>query len=64
MYVASLFLQQILGNRISRLDKYKLKSSPKKECCYQCRHVMFKGTMTKWPIQKQTHRAAKTRITS
>jgi len=22
------------------------------ECCKQCRYVMFKGTMTKWPVQK------------
>ena len=25
-----------------------------KECCKQCRYVMFKGTMTKWPVQKLT----------
>ena len=25
-----------------------------KECCKQCRYVMFKGTMTKWPVQKRT----------
>jgi len=30
----------------------------KKECCTQCRHVRFKGTMTKWSVQKQTHRTA------
>ena len=24
----------------------------------QCRHVKFKGNMTKMPVQKQTHRAA------
>ena len=24
----------------------------------QCRHVKFKGNMTKRPVQKQTHRAA------
>ena len=29
-----------------------------KECCKQCRLVKFKGTMTKWPVQKQTHRTA------
>jgi len=22
----------------------------------QCRHVKCKGTMTKWPVQKQTHK--------
>ena len=27
-----------------------------KECCKQCRHVKFKGTPTKWPVQKQTSR--------
>jgi len=26
----------------------------KKECCKQSRHVKFMGTMTKWPVQKQT----------
>jgi len=26
------------------------------KCCEQCRQVKFMGTMTKWPIQKQTHR--------
>jgi len=25
---------------------------------YKCRHVEFKGTMKKWPVQKQTHRTA------
>ena len=28
-----------------------------KECCKQCRYVMFKGTMTKWPVQKLTQGA-------
>jgi len=32
--------------------KYKLKRCSNKECCKQCRYVMFKGTMTKWPVQK------------
>jgi len=30
----------------------KLKRCTNKECCKQCRHVIFKGTMTKWPVQK------------
>jgi len=34
------------------LQKYKLKRCSNKECCKQCRYVMFKGTMTKWPVQK------------
>ena len=34
----------------------------KKECCKQCRHVKFKGTMIKWPIQKQTHRTTQTHV--
>jgi len=24
--------------------------------CKQCTYVKFKSTMTKWPVQKQTHR--------
>ena len=32
----------------------KLKRCLNKECCKQCRYVMFKGTMTKWPVQKLT----------
>jgi len=31
---------------------YKLKRCSNKECCKQCRYVMFKGTMTKWLVQK------------
>jgi len=34
------------------IKSYKLKRCTNKECCIQCRHVMFKGTMTKWPVQK------------
>jgi len=26
------------------------------ECCKQCRHVKFKGTMTKWPVHRKKHR--------
>ena len=33
-----------------------MKRCSKKECCKQCRNVKFKGTMTKWPVQKLTHR--------
>jgi len=36
--------------------EYKLKRCSKKECCKQCRHVNFKGTMTKWPVHRKTHR--------
>ena len=32
--------------------QYKLKRCSNKECCKQCRYFMFKGTMTKWPVQK------------
>ena len=35
---------------------YKLKRCSNEECCKQCRCVKFKGTMTKWPVQKLTHR--------
>ena len=31
---------------------YKLKKYSNKECCKQCRYVMFKDTMTKWRVQK------------
>jgi len=34
--------------------QYKLKRCSNKECFKQCRYVMFKGTMTKWPVQKLT----------
>ena len=33
--------------------QYKLMRCSNKECCKQCRYVMFIGTMTKWPVQKQ-----------
>jgi len=35
---------------------YKFKRCSNKDCCKQCRYVKFKGTMTKWPVQKLTHR--------
>jgi len=30
----------------------------RKKCCEQCRHVKFKDTMTKGPVEKQTLRTA------
>ena len=33
---------------------YQLKRCSKIECCKQLRHVKFKGTVTKWPVQKHT----------
>ena len=42
--------------------KYKLKRCAKKDYCKQCRHVKFKGTMTKWPVQKQTHGTAQKHV--
>ena len=33
-----------------------MKRCLRKECCKQYRYVKFKGTMTKWPVQKPTHR--------
>ena len=33
-----------------------------KEGCKQCRYVKFKGTMTKWPVQKSTHRMTQKHI--
>ena len=26
-----------------------------KQCCNRSKRAKFKGTMTKWPVQKQTH---------
>jgi len=40
----------------------KLKWCSEKECCKQCRHVQFKGTMTKWPVQKPTHRTTQNHV--
>jgi len=34
----------------------------KKECCQHCRYVKFKGTLTKWPVQKQTHRTTQKHV--
>ena len=44
---------------------YTLKKCSKKEWCKQCRHVKYKGTMTKWPLHKtNTQNNAKTGRTS
>jgi len=42
--------------------QYKLKRWSKRECCKQCRYVKFKGTMTKLPVQKVTHRTAQKHV--
>ena len=34
----------------------------KKECCKQCRYDKCKGPMTKWPVQKQTHRTTQNHV--
>ena len=39
-----------------------MKRCSKKECCKQCRYVKFKGTMTKWPVQKPTHRTTQKHV--
>ena len=41
-----------------QMSKHKLMRCSKTECCNQWRQVKFKGTMKKWPAQKQTHRTA------
>jgi len=38
------------ANGMLMWEQYKLKRCSNKEC----RYVMFKGTMTKWPVQKLT----------
>ena len=34
----------------------------KKECCKQCRHVKFKGTVSKWTVQKPTNRTTQKQV--
>ena len=47
---------------VTSVFKYNLKRCSKKEC-KQCRYVKFKGTMTKWPVQRtNTQNDTKTRI--
>ena len=41
---------------LTEKNPYKLKRCSKKECCKQCRHVKFKGTITKWPEHRKKHR--------
>ena len=42
--------------------QYILKRCSKKECCKQCRHVKFKGTIRKWPVQKPTHKTTEKHV--
>ena len=41
------------------LVKINRKYVQRKECCQQCRQVKFKGTMTIWPVEKQTLKTAR-----
>ena len=41
---------------INTMCQYRYKRCSKKDSCKQCRYVKFNGTMTKWPVQKPTHR--------
>jgi len=34
----------------------------KERMCKQCRHVKFMGNMTKWTVQKQTHRTTQKHV--
>jgi len=43
-------------------SQYKLKRCSKKKCCKQCRYVKFKSTMTKWSVQKPTHRTTQKHV--
>jgi len=45
-------------NDTKLLQHHVLKRCSKIEYCKQGRHVMFKDTMTKWSVQKQTHGTA------
>jgi len=42
--------------------QYTLKRCSNKECCKQCRYVNFKGTITKWPVHKLTHRTTQKHV--
>ena len=46
------------------LKQDKLKRCSNKECCKQCRYVMFKGTMTQWPVQKLTQGTTQKTLTT
>ena len=48
--------------RNRHLEYYTLKRCSKKEYCKQCRYVKFRGTMTKWPVQKLTHRTVQKHV--
>jgi len=45
------YIYSQICNNIVVSKQYKLKRCSNKEWCKQCRYVMFKGTMTKWPAQ-------------
>jgi len=51
-------LFEIINEQITFADMYNATKCSKKEWCKQCRYAKFKGTLTKWPVQKQTHRIA------
>jgi len=55
-------IYRFLSLNIKLHKQYKLKRWSKKDCCKQCRYVKFKGTMTKWPVQKLTHRTTQKRV--
>ena len=46
----------ILANNIN------WKRCSNKECCKQCSYVKLKGTMTKWPVHKLTHRTTQKHV--
>ena len=49
---------RIFIDHVCTLLLYTLNWCSKKYCCKQCKHVKFKGTMTKWPVQKESLRTA------
>ena len=51
-------LEKLLLTSACCSSQYKFKRCSKKECCKQCRYVRFKGIITKWHVQKPTHRTA------
>jgi len=52
-YISKQKLHQL--HAVNAKQHYRKRCS-NKECCKQCRNIKFKGTMTKWPVQKLTHK--------
>ena len=54
--------RDFLKCRFKWVTQYTLKRCSNKECCKQCKYVKLKGIMTKWPVQKLTHRTTQKHV--